>query len=76
MKAYGALGVCLIVLGFLGYAGTITVLAGSALVLIDAYTAHNFYKDVENSKNGILTISTLLMFYVYGEEDHNYLEDE
>lgn len=76
MKAYGALGVCLIVLGFLGYVGTTVVLAGSALVLLDAYTSHNFYKDIENAKNGILTISTLLMFNTYNEEDNDFLEDE
>lgn len=73
MKAYGALGVSLVVLSFLGYVASNIMLLGFALVALDTYTSHNFYKDVENSKNALLTLTTLLWYNLTNEEEY---EDE
>lgn len=77
MKSYGALGVSFIILGFLGYVTTIIVIIGAILVLVDAYTSHMFYKDVEHSKNALLTINTLLWYNISNDEECvNYVEDD
>lgn len=77
MKAYGALGVSLIVLGFLGYVTTSIIIIGAILVLLDAYTSHLFYRDVEQSKNALLTINTLLWYNISNDEQCiHYIEDD
>lgn len=68
MKAYGALGVSLVVLSFLGYVTSALMLLGFALVALDAYTSHNYYKDVEQSKNALLTAVTLLLYDLTNDE--------
>lgn len=78
MKAYGALGVSLIVLSFLGYVTTNIMLLGFALVALDTYTSHIFYKDVEHSKNALLTAITLLWYDIStsaDEYDNEYEEE-
>lgn len=69
MKAYGALGVSLVVLSFLGYVTSTLMLIGFALIALDAYTSHMYYKDVEQSKNALLTAVTLLWYDLVNEEN-------
>jgi hypothetical protein len=69
VKAYGALGVSLIVLSFLGYVTNTIMFIGFALVILDTYTSNNYYKDVEQSKNALLTAVTLLWYDITNEEN-------
>jgi uncharacterized membrane protein len=68
VKAYGALGVALVVLSFLQYTSTTLMVIGFLLVAVDAYTAHNFYKDVEVAKNALLTSVSLIWYFVGADE--------
>lgn len=74
MKAYGALGVALVVLSLLEYTSTTLMVIGFLLVALDAYTSHNFYKDVETAKNALLTSVTLIWYFV-GADDVNNEEE-
>ena len=74
MKAYGALGVSLVVLSFLGYISFNLMLLGFALIALDTYTSHNYYKDVEYTKNALLTAVSLLLYTLSNEEE--IIEDE
>lgn len=68
MKAYGALGVALVILSLLEYASTTLMIIGFLLVALDAYTSHNFYKDVEVAKNALLTSVSLIWYFVGADE--------
>jgi len=74
VKAYGALGVSLVVLSFLGYISFNLMLLGFALIALDTYTSHNYYKDVEYTKNALLTAVSLLLYTLSNEEE--IIEDE
>jgi uncharacterized BrkB/YihY/UPF0761 family membrane protein len=74
VKAYGALGVSLVVLSFLGYISFNLMLLGFALIALDTYTSHNYYKDVEYTKNALLTVVSLLLYTLSNEEE--IIEDE
>jgi hypothetical protein len=74
VKAYGALGVSLVILSFLGYVSFNLMLLGFALVALDSYTSYNYYKDVEHIRNALLTAVTLLWYNINNEED--YIDEE
>jgi hypothetical protein len=75
VKAYGALGIALIVLSFLELVSLNIMLLGFALVALDAYTSHNYYKDMEDTKNALLTIVSLL-WYDLTNEDEQTIDEE
>ena len=75
MKAYGALGIALIVLSFLELVSLNIMLLGFALVALDSYTSHNYYKDIEDTKNALLTIVSLL-WYDLNNEDEQTIDEE
>lgn len=68
MKVYGALGVSLIVLNILGYVSSNILIVGFLLVVLDTYTTHLYYKDVQQSKDALLTAVGLL-WYISNEEE-------
>jgi uncharacterized BrkB/YihY/UPF0761 family membrane protein len=77
VKAYGALGVSLIVLSFLGYVSFNIMLLGFTLVALDTYTSHLFYRDVEQTKNTLLTAVTLLWYDLLNDENNEeHIEEE
>lgn len=76
MKAYGALGVCLIVLSFLDYVSFNLMLIGFVLVVIDTYTSHLYYKDIEQTKNALLTAVSLLWYNIVNDEDDEEYTNE
>jgi uncharacterized membrane protein len=71
VKAYGALGVALVVLSFLEYTSITLMIIGFLLIALDAYTSHNFYKDVEVAKNALLTSVSLVWYFVADDEMNN-----
>jgi hypothetical protein len=75
VKAYGALGIALIVLSFLELVSLNIMLLGFALVALDSYTSHNYYKDIEDTKNALLTIVSLL-WYDLNNEDEQTIDEE
>jgi hypothetical protein len=50
------------------------MLLGFALIALDTYTSHNYYKDVEYTKNALLTAVSLLLYTLSNEEE--IIEDE
>jgi len=75
VKAYGALGVSLVVLSFLGYVSSHMLILGFLLVLVDAYTAHLMQKDVEQIKHALLTGVGLLWYTSSDEEPYDEEEE-
>jgi ABC-type nickel/cobalt efflux system permease component RcnA len=73
VKSYGALGVSLIVLSILGYVSTTILVIGFILVMLDAYTAYAYHKDLQKTNDALLTLVGLLWYYNSEEE---MLEEE
>lgn len=77
MKAYGLLGVALVVLSLLGHIGSGMLFLGFLLVVLDSYTNHMMQRDLEQIKDAVLTGVGMLWYFTTGEEEFTaYEEDE
>jgi Kef-type K+ transport system membrane component KefB len=73
MRAFGALGVSLVTLSILGYASINILILGFLLVLVDTYIAYTYHRDLQISKDALLTIVGLLW---YSDNSNEEIDEE